>query len=251
MYLASSLIAAAVLTVCADPNNLPFSNMKQQGFENRIAALIARDLDRPLKYFWLPQRRGFIRNSLRAGRCDLVMGAPASSAQIRATHAYYRSSYAFVSRRDRHLHINSFDDQRLRAVTIGIQITGDDYNNPPAAQALASRRIVENVRGFPVYGDYTRPDPLRGVVDAVATGAVDVAVVWGPVAGFFAQRERVPLDVVPVGADADGPALPLVFDIAMGVRVGDEPLRAAVDRVIEHRRGEIRRILTAYGVPLR
>jgi len=239
------------IRVCADPNNLPFSNSSQQGFENRIAALVARDLHRPLQYFWLPQRRGFVRNSLKAGRCDLVIGTPVSSGRLQPTRAYYRSSYAFVSRRDRHLRIASFDDARLKTLTIGIQLTGDDYNNPPAAYALASRRIIDNVRGFPVYGDYSRPDPLRGIVDAVAGGKVDVAVVWGPVAGYFGQREPVAMDVVAVHGAGDGPALPLEFDIAMGVRPGDDALRAAVDRIIERRRAEIRQILTAYGVPLR
>jgi mxaJ protein len=248
MFLAYSVVLA--LTVCADPNNLPFSNARQQGFENRIAALVARDLNRRLEYVWLPQRRGFVRNSFGASGCDLVMGATASYGQMQATRAYYRSTYAFVSRHDRNLRIESFDDARLKQLTIGIQITGNDYNNPPAAQALASRRLVDNVRGYPVYGDYNRPNPLRGPVDAVAKGAVDVAVVWGPVAGYFAQHEPVPLDVIPVTHDAGGPALPMAFDIAMGVRRGEDSLRAAIDRVIEHRRGEIRAILTAYGVPL-
>src|ERR1043166_7174348 len=145
------------LRVCADPNNMPFSNRNGQGFENRIAALVAHDLKRPLAYFWSPQRRGFIRNTLNAGNCDVVVGIPAAFGPLLSTRAYYRSSYVFVSRRDRHLRIRSFDDRRLRSLTIGVQITGDDYDNPPAAQALASRHMVENVRGYTVYGDYSKP----------------------------------------------------------------------------------------------
>jgi mxaJ protein len=247
----ASANARPALRVCADPNNMPFSNRRQQGFENRIARLVARDLDRPLTYFWLPQRRGFVRNSLSAGQCDMVVGVPAEYRVAQATRAYYRSSYAFVSRRDRHLQIDSFDDARLRALTIGIQLTGNDYNNPPAAQALASRHLVGNVRGFPVYGDYSRTEPQRGIVDAVARGAVDVAVVWGPVAGYFSRREHVAIDVVPVSATADSPAAPFAFDIAMGVRRDDESLRDALDTIIARRRGEIRHILADYGVPLR
>src|SRR3954465_13686972 len=123
--------AHSALRVCADPNNMPFSNQRREGFENRIATLVASDLHRPLEYFWLPQRRGFVRNSLNAGRCDVVMGVPAQYGLLQPTRSYYRSSYAFVSRRDRHLQIDSFDSGTLRTLTIGIQISGDDYNNPP------------------------------------------------------------------------------------------------------------------------
>jgi mxaJ protein len=241
----------AALRVCADPNNLPFSNEHGDGFENKIAGVIARDLNRPLTYFWLPQRRGFIRHSLGAGQCDVVIGVPAVLGQVQPTVSYYRSSYAFVSRRDRGLRIASFDDPALQRLTIGIQVTGDDYDNPPAAQALARRSLAGNVRGFPVYGDYSKPDPQREIVDAVADGRVDVAVVWGPLAGYYSRRERAPLVVTPVAADADGPALPLAFDIAMGVRRDDQALRRDLDAVISRRRAEIHHILQAYGVPLR
>jgi mxaJ protein len=242
--------SAAPLRVCADPNNLPFSNLDGEGFENRIAQLVARDLRRPLTYFWSPQRRGFIRNTLDAGRCDLVVGVPAQFTPLQTTRPYYRSSYAFVMRRDRRLHVRSFDDPRLRDLTIGVQITGDDYNNPPAAQALASRHIIENVRGFPVYGDYSQPDPQRGLVDAVADRRIDVAVMWGPLAGFYARRQPVAIDVVPVSPERDGQALVFAFDIAMGVRRDDRALRPALDAIIVRRRAEIRRILTSFGVPL-
>jgi quinoprotein dehydrogenase-associated probable ABC transporter substrate-binding protein len=238
------------LRVCADPNNMPFSNAKGQGFENAIAALVARDLHRPLTYFWSPQRRGFVRNTLAAGQCDVMIGVPVQYERVQSTRPYYRSSYAFVTRRDRHLRITSFDDARLKRLRIGIQITGDDYNNPPAAQALAARHLSDNVRGYTVYGDYSKPDPQREVVDAVADGRVDVAVVWGPFAGYYGRREPAPMDVVPVGAERDGPGVAFAFDIAMGVRRGDRALRDELDGVIVRRRAEIRRILASYGVPL-
>jgi mxaJ protein len=251
---ATALLGAAAtppLRICADPNNMPFSNQQEQGFENRIAALVGRELHRPLSYVWWPQRRGFLRNTLDAGRCDVVIGMPARPGSPQTTRAYYRSTYAFVSRRDRHLRIDSFDDSRLRTLTIGIQIVGDDYQNPPAAQALASRHLVNQVRGYTVYGDYDQPDPQRDVIAAVADRRVDVAVVWGPIAGYFARRQRVPLDVVPVTADSEGPALRFAFDIAMTVRRDDAALRQALDGIIAHRRTEIHDILRSYGVPLR
>src|SRR5205085_8107437 len=133
-----------------------------------------------------------------------------------STRPYYRSSYVFVSRRDRGLRIASFDDRRLRSMTIGIQLTGDDYENPPAAQALAAYHLGQNVRGFTVYGDYSQPDPQRDIVDAVADGRVDVAVVWGPLAGFFRRRETVPLDLTPVAGAAERGEAAFHFDIAMG-----------------------------------
>jgi mxaJ protein len=239
------------LRICADPNNMPFSNAKQQGFENAIARLVARDLHRPLAYFWWPQRRGFFRNTLNAGRCDVVMGVPAEFGLLQPTRPYYRSSYAFISRRDERRPVHSFDDPRLKALTIGIQITGDDYNNPPAAQALAARRLIQNVRGYTVYGDYSHADPQRDLIDAVADGRVDVAVVWGPLAGYYGRRETPPLDVVAVTPDRDGSSLVFAFDIAMGVRREDRALRASLDTIIDRRREEIRHILQTYGVLLR
>jgi len=238
------------LRVCADPNNMPFSNQQEQGFENKIAQLVARELGRPLAYFWSPQRRGFIRNTLQAGRCDVVMGVPRLYSLLQPTKPYYRSAYTFVSRRDRRLNVSSFDDPQLRTLTIGIQVTGDDYANPPAAQALAARHLANNVRGFPVYGDYSKPDPQRDLVDAVADRRVDVAVVWGPLAGYYSRHEPVSIDVTPIGAGHDVASRTFVFDISMGVRPQDATLREALDRIIDRRAGEIRRILTSYGVPL-
>ncbi|HVZ23959.1 MAG TPA: quinoprotein dehydrogenase-associated putative ABC transporter substrate-binding protein, partial [Vicinamibacterales bacterium] len=170
----------SVLRVCSDPNNMPFSNQRLQGFENRIAALVAADIGRTLRYYWMPERRGFIRNTLGAGFCDVVMGLPDHYDRAWTTRPYYRSTYVFVSRRSRRTHPASLDDPLLRRLTIGVQITGNDYENPPAAQALAGRHLVANVRGFTVYGDYSQIDPQRGIVDAVAEGGVDTAIVWGP-----------------------------------------------------------------------
>jgi quinoprotein dehydrogenase-associated probable ABC transporter substrate-binding protein len=238
------------LRVCADPNNLPFSNDRGEGFENKIADIVARDLRRPLVYFWMPQRRGFIRNSLSANKCDVIMGVPASMDAVRATRPYYRSTYVFVSRRDRALRVHSFDDPRLKRLLIGVQVTGDDYDNPPAAQALAARHIVQNVRGYTIYGDYSQPNPPRGLIDAVASGAVDLAIAWGPLAGYFARRERVALDVSMVSPGHGDRFTRFVFDISMGVRRDDPALGAALDATIARRQAEMTRVLRAYGVPL-
>ena len=240
---------AGVLRVCADPNNLPFSNERGEGFENKLAEMLAADLHEKLEYTWWAQRRGFFRNTLRAGACDVVLGVPSSFELAATTAPYYRSTYVFVYRKGKGLSVASFDDPVLRDVKVGVQLVGDDGANTPPAHALAARGIVQNVRGYTLYGDYRRPNPPARVVEAVAEGDVDVAVVWGPLAGYFARRQRVPLAVVPVSPQFDLPFLPFVYDISMGVRRGDDELRRQLDGFIERRRPEIERILDDYGVP--
>ena len=242
-------LAQKVLRVCADPNNLPFSNRRGEGFENALARLVAHDLDRQVEYTWWPQRRGFVRTTLKAGRCDVIMGVPAGFDLARATTPYYRSSYVFVTRADQHLDLRSFDDPRLRTLRIGVHIIGDDYANIPPAQALASRGIVNNVRGYSIYGDYSKPDPPRELLDALARGDIDVAIVWGPIGGYFAAKEPVPLEVTPVNADARrDPGMQ--FAIAAGVRRDDDALAQAVEHVFTSRRADIVKLLRSYHVPL-
>jgi mxaJ protein len=242
--------AASVLRVCADPNNLPFSDSTGAGFENHLATLVAAEMDARVDYTWWAQRRGFIRNTLNANRCDVVIGVPTSFELTAVTRPYYRSSYVFVSRRDRGLHVRSFDDSTLRQLTVGVQLVGDDYANAPPAHALARRGIVDNVRGFNVQGDYSRPSPPARIIDAVANGDVDIAIAWGPLAGYFATREQVPLDLVPVSPQVDVPFLPFVFDISMGVRRADSTLRDTLNAILIRRRVSIDSLLDAYGVPL-
>jgi quinoprotein dehydrogenase-associated probable ABC transporter substrate-binding protein len=237
------------LRVCADPNNLPFSNDRLEGFENKIAALVAREMKTEVQYTWWAQRRGFIRNTLKAGTCDLVVGVPSSFELALTTSPYYRSTYVFVSRKDRHLNITSFDDPLLRKIKVGVQMIGDDFANTPPAHALSNRGIIQNVKGYTVYGDYAEANPPARIIDAVARGEVDVAVAWGPLAGYFARRQRVPLEVVPVSPQIDLPFLPFVYDISMGVRRGDDAFREELEEILARRRPEIEGILDEYGVP--
>ena len=238
-----------ILKVCADPNNLPFSNERKQGFENRIAELISHEMKAELRYTWSAQRRGFVRNTLNTHECDLLVGIPSSFDRASTTSPYYRSSYVFVTRHDRHLRIGSFDDPALRRLSIGVQMIGDDFTNTPPAHALSKRGIITNVHGYSVYGDYRQANPPARIVDAVAKGEVDVAVVWGPLAGYFAKREPVALDIVPVSPQIDLPFLPFVFDISMGVRRGEDVFRDTLNAIISRRKPEIDGILREYGVP--
>lgn len=240
---------ARELKVCADPNNLPFSNDREEGFENKIADLIAKELNAELSYTWWAQRRGFIRNTLNAGLCDLVTGTLYGVEALRTTRPYYRSGYVFVTRDDGALKIDSLDDPKLRDVKIGVQLVGDDGTNPPPAHALARRGIIDNVRGYLVYGDYREPNPSSSIMTAVAKGDIDVAIVWGPVAGYFARRESVPLHLQLVTPETDGPRLPMVFDITMGVRKDDRELRDEVNAVLIRLRPQIDAILFEFGVP--
>ena len=241
-------LAPRVLRVCADPNNLPFSNDRLEGFENKLAALVARELGATVRYTWWAQRRGFVRNTLNAGACDVVMGVPMSFERALVTRPYYRSTYAFVYRRGAPFRVRSFDDTVLRRLRIGVQLIGDDGVNTPPAHALARRGIVGNVHGYTVYGDYRRPNPPARIVEAVARGDIDVAVVWGPLAGYFAPRQAVPLDVVAVSPEIDLPFLPFVFDISVGVRRGNDTLHAELEHVLRRKRVAIDSLLAAFHV---
>jgi quinoprotein dehydrogenase-associated probable ABC transporter substrate-binding protein len=240
--------APRVLRVCSDPNNLPFSNEKGEGFENKIAALLARRMGATLAYTWAPQRRGFVRTTLNAGECDLVMGVPSVYDPVRTTAPYYRSTYVFVTRARGGPRVRSLADTVLRRVKVGIHLTGE--NNPPAAQALAARGIIDNVVGYTIYGDYSQPNPPARLVEAVAKGDVAVAIVWGPLGGYFAKRQRVPLALAPVPSEGDVSGQQWTFAIAMGVRHRDQALAAELDRLLVSERAAIRRILDDYGVPL-
>jgi mxaJ protein len=237
-----------VLRVCSDPNNFPFSSELDPGFEDAIANVLAKALHAKLEYTWRAERRGFVRDTLNAKRCDVVIGAPVGLARVRTTAPYYRSGYVFASRTSRHLDISSLDDDRLRQLAIGVQLVGDDGANPPPAHALARRGIVDNVVGFHVIGDYAKPAPANAIMRALEAGTIDVAIVWGPMAGGYASRSKVPMTIIPVEERADA-GLPLAFEIAVGVRRDDEALAGDLDAALRAHRDDIAKILDAWRVP--
>ena len=238
------------LRVCADPNNLPFSNSAEAGFENRLAAMVAEHFGLQVSYTWWAQRRGFIRNTLKAGKCDVVMGVPSGYDLVETTKPYYRSSYVFVTRQDQHLELSSLLDPRLHHLAIGVHLIGDDGNNPPPAQALGEQGIVDNVRGYSIYGDYREANPPARLIEAVESGSLDVAAAWGPLGGYFAQRSLVPLTVMPIRDYERFAPQQFHFAIAMGVRKGDDALRDRLNAFIDEHRSEITSLLLSYGVPL-
>jgi mxaJ protein len=232
------------LRVCADPDDLPFSNRAEAGFENAIVAVVAKSLGARIEYVWWSQLRGFARKTLGANACDLWPGVAASVDSMMTSEPYYRSSYVFVTRGDRRLDIRSFDDPRLKTLTIGVQMIGNDATNTPPAHALARRGIATNVRGYMVYDVNANASPI---VAAVADGTLDVAIVWGPTAGYFAKRSSVPLALAPT--PASDATLPMTFAISMGMRKHDAPLRSEIDAALERERPAIDHILETFGVP--
>jgi mxaJ protein len=241
---------ARELAVCADPSNLPFSNDRQEGFENRIASLVAADLHATLRYTWNMQRRSFLRRTLSTGACDVVIGVPAGLQGVMATRPYYTSTYVFVTDKRRSLRLTGFDDPALRDLKIGLQALGAEGANTPPASALAQRGLARQVTGFPMWGEEADETPQAHIIEAVASGQIDTAIVWGPFAGYFAKRHGQQLLVTPVVGDPKQPELAFRYAMAMGVRRGDEALLAELQTVLDRRQPEIQAILQTYGIPL-
>jgi mxaJ protein len=236
------LLGQAQLRVCADPDNLPFSNRLQQGFENHIAELLARDMHARLSYEWQRMGRGFVREYLGKARCDMVIGIPTNFSQLLTTRPYYRSTYVFVSRRTAQVRPTSLNDPALHRMKVGVQVLDDDY--APPAHALARRGMQANIVGFETTGD-----DAPSIVRAVVSRKVDTAVVWGPLAGYFANRYPGRLTLTPVQPEVDPPGLPFTFAISMGVRKDNTRLRDRLQGFLDRRHVQIQTILHKYGVP--
>jgi mxaJ protein len=238
------------LTVCADPNNLPFSNKAEQGFENKIATLIARDMGAKLTYVWWAQRRGYARNTLSDAKCDMWPGVAEGVDGIATSRPYYQSTYVFVTRKNAPLQGLTLDDARLRSLKIGVQMIGNDAMNTPPAHSLSRRGIVNNVHGCMLYGNYETPNPPAVIIDAVAKSDVDVALVWGPLAGYFAAHSAVPLRLEPVTPALDGATWPMTYGISAGINRRNPELLAQVQKILDAEQPSIDAILSTYAVPI-
>lgn len=248
-YAVGALCGAAeprTLRVCADPAGLPYSNDKREGFENRIAEILAKEMGARVEYTWWVQRRGFLRHTLNANKCDVVIGLPAGVDMVRTTKPYYRSTFTFVAKKDgRFADVRSIDDPRLRQARIGVPLAGDDGANPGPVHALSKRGIVDGLVGFPLYAEYGRDVPA--IVDAVASGKVDVGVVWGPIAAYGAKK-REGIVVNPI-AEREDDGLPFTFAMAMGVRKADKALADELDQVIAKKHDAIAQVLRDARIP--
>jgi mxaJ protein len=236
---------AKQLRVCGDPNNLPFSNNKLQGIENKIADVIAKDLKTTVAYTWWPHQRGLVKRVLNTGRCDVMLGIPKGYDPVLWTKPYYRTSYVLAYRKDRGLKLHSLDDPQLRTLKVGVQV------NTPPHEALGARGIADNVVGYQLMFDsnfHAEDYPGKMVEDLIA-GSIDVALVWGPIAGYFAKKKAAPLELVLL-EDRPDAGTRFAFDISMGVRKGDKELKGRLEDAIARRRDEITHILEDFGVPL-
>jgi mxaJ protein len=238
------------ITVCADPNNLPFSNKAEEGFENKIASLMARDMGAKLTYVWWAQRRGYARSTLNDAKCDMWPGVAKGVDRIATSRPYYHSTYVFVTRANVPLQGLTLDDKRLRSLKLGVQMIGNDATNTPPAHSLSRRGIVDNVRGYMLYGNYETPNPPAAIIDAVTKGDVDVALVWGPLAGYFAAHSPVSLRLEPVTPVLDDAIWPMTYGISVGVNRRNPELLEEVQRILDEEQPIIDEILSTYTVPL-
>jgi quinoprotein dehydrogenase-associated probable ABC transporter substrate-binding protein len=252
LVIASSPAAAATpsyearsreyLTVCGDPNHLPYSNKEMQGFENKIAQLIADDLNRTLRYHWWPQTIGFVRNTLKVRLCDLVMGVTSVNDLLQNTNPYYRSVYTLVYRKDGGLDIHTLDDPALKRLKIGI-VAGT-----PPATLLTQYGLMNHVRSYERTVDTRLFSPATQAVDDVAKGDIDVAVIWGPIAGYAARQQKTPLEVVPLPAKEN--AVQLAFNVSMGIRRRETNWKHQLNSELEKLAPRIQQILIGYDIPL-
>ncbi|MGF7174893.1 quinoprotein dehydrogenase-associated putative ABC transporter substrate-binding protein [Azospirillum doebereinerae] len=227
--------------ICADANLLPFSNDRLEGFENEIARLIGEDLQRPVVYFWWPQTIGFVRNTLRARQCDLVMGTASGEEQMQNTNPYYRTVYALVYRTASGIRAESLADPSLREARIGI------VERTPAA-TLMRRYGLTKTEPYQLNTDTRANNPAKDAIDDVASGRTDAAVIWGPIAGYHAARRAEPLTVVPLVKEAA--VSHLQFDISMGIRADEPEWKHWLNGFIARRQADIDGILLRYHVPL-
>ena len=232
------------IRVCADPENLPYSNHELQGFENKIAEVIGQDLGASLSYYWWPAQMGMIRHTLQVDQCDVLISIPKGYDPVLWTKPYYRSTYVLVYRSDRKLGLRSLDDPALKGLRIGVHV------NTPPYDALANRGLADNMVSYRLFFDPQDPDPSRRpekVLQDVLSGAIDVAIAWGPLVGYFTKQHPSALEVVAIDDDAK---LPMSFEFSMGVRKGNRALKARLEGALDRRAADIRSILADYGVPL-
>ncbi|HEY3011403.1 MAG TPA: quinoprotein dehydrogenase-associated putative ABC transporter substrate-binding protein [Gemmatimonadales bacterium] len=239
-----------ILRVCADADNLPFSNQKGEGYENKIAELIAKSWDSKLEYVWWPIRRGYFR-VLNGMYCDVIIESPAGLDMAGSTKPYYRSGYMFVSRKGSGLEdINSLADPRLKKLRIGVNLfVSSDGEHSPPEMALSRYGVVGNLKGYDTsYDENIRPEDI---INGVAKKDVDLAIVWGPMAGYFVNKSPVPLVLTPIAAEVDSASgYPMQYNIGMAVRRRDRALSDSLNTLIDRKRPEIQSILKEYGVPL-
>jgi quinoprotein dehydrogenase-associated probable ABC transporter substrate-binding protein len=237
------LVDPKVLRVCSDPANMPFSNERGEGFENKIAELVATKLGKRLAYTWYPQSTGFVRQTLGSFRCDVIVGFPQGNDLVQSTNPYYRSVYALVWKEGAPLaDVDTLGDGRLRGKHLGI-VAGT-----PPSNYLVANGLMATAKPYPLVVDTRFDSSGRAMTKDIASGNIDGGILWGPIAGWYARQTEPPLRVVPLLKENDGPSL--AYRITMGVRPTDQNWRRELNGVIREIQPDITRILLGYGVPL-
>lgn len=239
---AVELVSRTELRVCADPNDLPFSNDKREGFENKIAEIIGQDLQLPVTYVWFPQVVGFVRNTLRARQCDLVMGTVDGDGLMADTNAYYHSGYMIVTRADDGIGATSLGDPALADKRIGLVAA------TPPTDLLLRHGLMPHVTSYALAVDTRYDSPARAMIQDILERKIDVGLLWGPIAGYYIKHEDLPLKATFLDGEPDSTRLD--FRIAMGVRAGEPEWRRRINAALEKHRPEVAQLLAAYGVPL-
>ncbi|HEX2528797.1 MAG TPA: substrate-binding domain-containing protein [Geminicoccus sp.] len=241
--LSLELIDPKVLRVCADPNNMPFSNEKQEGFENKIAELFARELGKEVAYTWFPQATGFVRNTLGAHKCDVIIGFPQGDEIVQNTNPYYRTVYALVFKPGNGLdEVETLSDERLKGKRIGV-VAGT-----PPSDHLVRNGLMGRARPYPLMIDTRVDSSAKAMIADIEAGEIDAGVLWGPMAGFFAHQTETPLQVVPLIHEQGGPRL--AYNITMGVRASDQEWKRLLNRMIRTNQQATDEILLGFDVPL-
>ena len=237
------LVDPKVLRVCADPHNLPFSTDKGEGFENKLAELFADKLGKGLAYAWYPQATGFVRNTLAAHKCDVMMGAPQGDDLVQVTNPYYRTAYALVFKRGNGLDgVDTLEDARLKGKHIGVVAGTPPGNN------MAANGLMANAKPYPLVIDTRVDSSAAAMMRDVEAGTIDAGVLWGPMAGYYARHASSPISVVPLVKETSGPRL--AYRIAMGVRFSDQDWKRLLNRLIQENQPAINKLLLSFGVPL-
>jgi quinoprotein dehydrogenase-associated probable ABC transporter substrate-binding protein len=241
--LSIELIDPKVLRVCADPNNMPFSSAKGEGFENKLAELLANKLGKGLSYSWYPQATGFVRNTLAAHKCDLIMGIPQGDDIVQVTNPYYRTAYALVFKRGHGLEgVDTLGDPRLKGKRIGVVAGTPPGNN------MAANGLMANAKPYPLVIDTRVDSSAAAMMHDLAAAEIDVGILWGPMAGYYARQATPAVTVVPLVKETTGPRL--AYRIAMGVRYADQEWKRQLNRTIQDNQPAIDRLLLSFGVPL-
>jgi quinoprotein dehydrogenase-associated probable ABC transporter substrate-binding protein len=236
------IIDRTELRVCADPSNLPFSNEKEEGFENKTATLLGEELKLPVKYVFFPQVIGFVRNTLGVRRCDLVMGTVAGDDIVQTTNPYYFSAYVAIYRNDKGFAFTDFDDPKLKTMKLGI------VGATPPADLLVKHGLMANAKPYALMVDTRYESPTREMIEDIVKGDIDVGLLWGPIAGYYIKRDKLPLAVAVLKDEPGAPRMD--YHITMGVRANEPEWRRQINAAILKRQPEITKVLEDYGVPL-